>query len=354
VNSRICLCRFVKTFNEPASFCQIGYNEGIHAPGRCSNRETCPFGNSTTEPYLCIHSVLIAHAQAANLYHTEYKSQGGKLGMTLSIGWSEPLTNSSKDANATERALLFDGGIYAHPIIYGDYPEEVKWRAGNLLPAFTANETDLLKNSVDFFGLNHYTSAYGSEPTTEEKPPGSGWSSDRYCNDTVTDINGKEIGPQADSSWLRSVPWAFTKILIWINQTYPGLDIYVCENGMDVKNESMKSISEALNDTDRIDFLRNYTDAMEVAIDEGVPVKGYFVWSILDNFEWADGYSKRFGIHYVDYKNGLQRYPKQSAYWYSKLIQQNSDQRDQGQIRRTAVEKKKIRKSEHQRSIEKS
>lgn len=125
-----------------------------------------------------------------------------------------------------------------------------------------------------------------------------------------------------DNSWeLTSmkwaiVPWGCKKLLQWITQRYNSPDIYITENGCSFDDEVTDG---SVQDTQRVDFLKGYLSACQEAIDSGVQLKGYFVWSFMDNFEWASGYSKRFGITYVDFET-LERIPKESAIWYSNFI----------------------------------
>lgn len=113
------------------------------------------------------------------------------------------------------------------------------------------------------------------------------------------------------------------KLLLWIAQRYQNPEIYITENGVDVPNESSLPLEAALNDTFRVDYYQDYLAYVASAMEDGANVKGYFAWSLLDNFEWADGYSKRFGLHYVDYNDGLKRYPKASALWFKNLLKQS-------------------------------
>ena len=329
------------TFNEPLTFCFLGYQNGIHAPGRCSDRSTCWAGNSITEPYLCIHSVNLAHAHASHVYRTKYQStQKGKIGITLSVGWSEPATDSAADKQASDISLQFDFSAWADPIWFGDYPAVMRENCGKLLPAFTDAEKKLLKGSSDFQGVNFYTASYVS--AAKRGTPGSGWYVDRNASNSAVSPNGTVIGKQADSPWLYIVPWGLHKMLNWIGDRYGNaVELVVTENGMDVVNENNKPLEEALHDSDRIAYLSSYIGAMGDSITDGYNVTGYFVWSLMDNYEWADGYSKRFGIHYVDYNNSLARYPKDSAKWYTQLIV-NTTGNARRQAREQQLEQQKV------------
>jgi len=310
------------TFNEPLSFTVLGYGVGINAPGRCSDRGRCSSGNSSTEPYITAHNVLRSHAWTVKLYRENYQPKyKSQIGIVLNSDWAEPYSNHTEDTDAQFRHMMFMLGWYADPVYFGDYPQVMKDRVKDRLPQFTDKERSLLRGSTDFFALNHYTSTYvQNNPNPQPGPP-------TYDNDQGVSLpryrDGVPIGNQADSDWLWVVPWGMRKLLNWVHQRYQQ-PIIITENGVDVPNETLLPLHEALNDTFRIDYIRDYTDNVFLAIQDGVPVKGYFVWSLMDNFEWADGYSKRFGIHYVDYKNGLKRYVKNSALFYANLIKQTA------------------------------
>ncbi|KAH3764001.1 glycosyl hydrolase family 1 [Pelomyxa schiedti] len=299
------------TFNEPHEVSWQGYGIGTMAPGRCSDRSKCPEGDGETEPYIVSHNILLSHAQTVDLYRKKYQiQQGGIIGMTLNSDYYIPWTNSSADVEAAARQFDFQLGWYASPLFYGDYPESMRYYVGDRLPTFTADQAALLINSHDFFGLNHYTSLWVADNQSPSGTPG--WDMDRHVSTTQVK-DGVPIGPQADSSWLYVYPPGIQGVLRYVWQNYPS-PIYITENGVDVPNESSLPLDEALADQFRIDYLSGYLDYVGRAITEdNVNLKGYFVWSLLDNFEWADGYTKRFGIHYVDYSNGLVRYAKQSS-----------------------------------------
>lgn len=310
------------TFNEPLTFVGLGYAYGIHAPGRCSDRSRCAKGNSGTEPYIVAHNVLKAHGRAVAIYRelkqATDKILDGKIGITLNVDWAEPLTNSQADKDAAERLLQFNLAWFADPVFFGKYPDVMVQNVGGRLPSFTAEESALIKGSWDFFGLNHYTSKYAAQPNWGFSP--GSYDGDTWVATTTTGSNGKPIGVRADSEWLYVVPWGFRSLLNWVAERYGNPGIFVTENGCDVPDESSLPLDKALKDDFRVDFYKEYIGNMSLAIEDGVDVRGYFAWSLLDNFEWADGYSKRFGLHYVDYKDGLKRYAKDSAKWYKQHI----------------------------------
>eukprot|EP01121_Diplochlamys_sp_Union-15-3_P013607 TRINITY_DN4252_c0_g1_i1.p1 TRINITY_DN4252_c0_g1~~TRINITY_DN4252_c0_g1_i1.p1 ORF type:complete len:506 (-),score=89.67 TRINITY_DN4252_c0_g1_i1:15-1490(-) len=311
------------TFNEPLSFSTLGYGSGIHAPGRCSDRTICPEGDSKTEPYIVSHNVLRAHAHTVNLYRQKYSNQKGIIGITLNCDWTVPLTQSAADQEAAERHLIWQLSWYADPIFFGDYPEIMKQYVGSRLPTFTAQEKQLLKGSHDYFGLNHYTSVFAAAPQSPIVNS-TGWNDDQRSITSYTDKEGKLIGPAADSPWLHVVPYGIQKMLEWVSTRYGKPPIYITENGVDVPGESSLPLEQAINDTFRRDFYRDYLTFVGQAIQNGVDVRGYFAWSLMDNFEWADGYNKRFGLHYVDYKSpDLKRYDTTSSRWFADFIKNN-------------------------------
>eukprot|EP00026_Physarum_polycephalum_P007339 Phypoly_transcript_07398.p1 GENE.Phypoly_transcript_07398~~Phypoly_transcript_07398.p1 ORF type:complete len:486 (+),score=52.59 Phypoly_transcript_07398:99-1556(+) len=307
------------TFNEPLSFTVQGYAGPGSAPGRCSDRSVCPEGNSSTEPYIAAHNVLLSHAAAVAVYKQKYqKQQGGIIGITLNCDWAEPLTSSASDQAAAQRHLEFQLAWYADPIFFGDYPQVMKDLVGDRLPQFTDAQKDLLKGSWDYFGLNHYTSGYNSNNPVQN--PADGWSGDQMVT-TSPYRNGTLIGPQAASNWLYVVPWGINSMLHWVSDRYGNPPIIITENGCDVPNETSIPLPQVLNDQFRIDYYSQYLSNVSLAIDQGVDVQGYFAWSFMDNYEWSSGYTLRFGLHYVDYANNLTRYTKDSALWFSKYIQ---------------------------------
>jgi beta-glucosidase len=191
------------TFNEPWVSAKLGYGYGGKAPGRCSDRAKCSEGDSSTEPWIVGHSILLAHGRAVKAYRTDFQpSQKGQISITLNCDWGEPLTDSQDDKAASIRYLEFFIGWFADPIYLGDYPSSMKTILGNKLPTFTSDEVALVKGSADFFGLNHYTAKYISNP-----PPSAALDPTGLDGRVVQSSNsstGELIGPQAESSWLNA------------------------------------------------------------------------------------------------------------------------------------------------------
>lgn len=305
------------TLNEPLTFIVEGYGSGVFAPGRCSDRKRCAEGDSATEPYIVAHHAILAHAHAVQIYRHKFQSrQKGEIGITLNMEWGVPLTTSPEDAAAAQRWREFSLAWFADPIYFGSYPKSMEKSVGKRLPRFSDKQVALVKGSVDFFAVNHYATWYFSARKNGDTYS-PGWHDDIQMSKSAYGTDGKLIGPQAASPWLHIVPSGIYNVLTWCSHRYGHPKIFITENGVDVPNESEMSQQEALNDQFRIDYYDGYLDQVGRAIAEGIDVRGYFAWSLLDNFEWADGYSCRFGLHYVDYNDdSLPRYPKASAYWY--------------------------------------
>lgn len=296
------------TLNEPWVVAMLGYGQGVFAPGR----------TSTTEPYLAAHHLLKAHAQAVQVYRSKYQTQQqGRIGITNNCDWREPLTASAADQDSAERALEFFLGWFTDPIYKGHYPPSMLSRIGHKLPLFQEDDLVLLRGSSDFFGLNHYTTMYAADAGDQIQ------SSSVYGNGGLSE--DQQVNLSVDPSWPMTampwaiVPWGCRKLMEWISQRYDHPEIIITENGGAFPDNL---VDGQVQDTDRIHFIQGYLTEIYRAIQNGVNCKGYFIWSLLDNFEWASGYSKRFGIHYVDF-DSLQRLPKASANWYAEVVKKN-------------------------------
>ncbi|XP_052193360.1 beta-glucosidase 12-like [Diospyros lotus] len=301
------------TFNEPNVFIAQGYDLGTMAPGRCSKWMNCPAGDSATEPYIVGHNLLLAHAEAVKRFKTKFQaSQKGEIGLTLVVGGMYPVSNN--DLLASKRVQDFFTGWFLHPIVYGDYPRRMKLLVRNRLPGFTAAQSEMLKGSYDFVGVNYYSSYYITNVPFSNKPAHLSYSSDYYAS-LGTTKDGTSIGPLLGT--LYSVPRGFRDVLHYIKNFYKDPVIYITENGTGQYNN--QTTEEGVKDPYRVEYYHTHLQALEQAIKEGSRVKGYLAWSLLDNFEWSSGYTIRYGINYVDYKN-LKRYPKYSAEWYKKFL----------------------------------
>ncbi|KAK3421847.1 hypothetical protein EUGRSUZ_G02458 [Eucalyptus grandis] len=314
------------TFNEPHTLAIQGYDVGLQAPGRCSIllHLFCRAGNSATEPYIVGHNILLSHATAVDVYRKKYKQkQHGSIGVAFDVMWFVPRTNSTDDIEATQRALDFQFGWFIEPLIFGNYPSSMISRVGSRLPAISSSESALLKGSLDFVGINHYTTYYGSNDTSDVI--GS------LLKDSLSDSGSvtlpfrdgilNPIGDRASSIWLYIVPQGLRSLMNYIKTKYGNPPVIITENGMDDPNPPLINIKEALKDEKRIKYHNDYLTNLLASIKEdGCNVKGYFVWSLLDNWEWAAGYTSRFGLYFVDYNDKLKRYPKDSVQWFKNFL----------------------------------
>ncbi|KAM1531223.1 hypothetical protein ACFX1T_020249 [Malus domestica] len=313
------------TLNEPQTYSVQGYTVGAFAPGRCSNHTKCKEGgNSATEPYLSAHHQLLAHAAAVNVYRDKYQAtQKGVIGITLNSGWSVPFSNSTEDKDAAVRALDFSYGWFMDPVTSGRYPKSMQRLIGNRLPNFTKEQSKMLKGSYDFVGLNYYSSSYAKDVTANKSVKQPSQSTDSNV-ESLNNRNGVPIGPMAASDWLYIYPQGLQELLTYTKIKYKNPIIYITENGVDEANDPKLSLEESLIDKERIKYYDAHLYYVQEAIKNGANVKGFFAWSLLDNFEWVNGYTVRFGIIYVDYKNGLKRHYKLSAHWWKNLLKGNS------------------------------
>ncbi|KAG6486956.1 hypothetical protein ZIOFF_055537 [Zingiber officinale] len=307
------------TFNEPRCIAALGYDDGLHAPGRCTG---CTVGgNSTIEPYIAAHNLILSHAAAVKRYREKYqKEQKGMIGILLDFVWYEPYTYSVQDKAAAQRARDFHIGWFLHPLTYGHYPESMQVIVKERLPKFTEEQAKMVKDSYDYVGVNQYTSYYMKDAGVVDPKPVS-YQADWHV-EFKYDRDGVPIGPLANSYWLYIVPWGLYKAVTYVKETYRNPVIILAENGMDQPGNA--TLPEVLQDTTRVNYFKSYITNLKRAMDDGATVIGYFAWSLLDNFEWRLGYTARFGIVYVDFKNE-KRFPKNSAYWFKKILQRKSN-----------------------------
>ncbi|KAL8557497.1 hypothetical protein ACS0TY_004799 [Phlomoides rotata] len=248
--------------------------------------------------------------------------QGGIIGITNMSGWYVPFSDTQADKEAALRAVDFQWGWFTAPVVNGDYPVSMRERVGSRLPTFTPEEEILVKGSFDFIGMNYYTTYYAkNDPIKPQGEPT--YLTDQGLTTTAIGPDNKPIGEQAASEWLYIVPSGIQGLLNHNATTYGNPNVYITENGVDEKNARLP-ISEAIKDEIRIKFHQDHLFFMKKAIEEDhVKLKGYMLWSLFDNFEWSEGYTVRFGMYYVDYVNGLIRYPKNSAIWYMNFLNKN-------------------------------
>ncbi|XP_057452176.1 beta-glucosidase 13-like [Lotus japonicus] len=303
------------TLNEPALTSTQGYGNGGSPPLRCSKWvANCSAGNSATEPYIVTHNLILAHAAAVKVYREKFQiSQKGQIGITLNSAWVVPLSQSKDDIEAASRGLAFMYDWFMEPLNSGKYPAVMVNRVGKRLPEFTRSQSLMVKGSFDFIGLNYYTSTYAANVPC---PRGKPMVFTDACVRFTTARNGVLIGPKAASDWLYVYPRGIQGLLEYTKEKFNNPIVFITENGIDEVNDGKMS----LDDKVRIDYILRHLLYLQRAIRNGVRVKGYFAWSLLDNFEWTAGYTLRFGLVYVDFKNGLRRYHKRSALWFKLFL----------------------------------
>ncbi|XP_050227343.1 cyanogenic beta-glucosidase-like [Mercurialis annua] len=303
------------SMNEPFVFATKGYDCGSLAPGRCSSwvNKACQAGNSTVEPYMVGHHLLLSHAAIVQTY--KQMDENGKIGITLDITWTEPYSTSAADRAAAQRNLDFTYGWFMDPLTYGYYPKIMRTLIGQRLPYFTKKQALLLKGSYDFIGLNYYTSIYASANVTAPDPNPSHI---RFGTESAVNLteyrDGKAIGIQASPSWLYIVPQGIRYVLNYTKDRYHDPVLYITENG--IGNDKNRR-----RDVMRIQFFEQHVwNVLKSICDYKVNVKGYFARSFMDNFEWSSGYTLKMGLYAVDRKT-MARYPKLSVAWFNKFLQ---------------------------------
>ncbi|OPZ81602.1 MAG: Beta-glucosidase A [bacterium ADurb.Bin429] len=291
------------TLNEPQCFVTLGHSAAVHAPGV---KLAFP-----TEYLRVAHHALIAHGAAVQAIRAATK-QPAQIGYAPMGVMRTPATDSPADIAAAKQATFgmpqygdfWASSWWMDPVYLGCYPEDGLAMYGKDMPAGFENDLATIHQPLDFFGFNLYSASrvrMGEDGKPVEVPMATGYPITRF-NWYVT--------PEA---------------LYWAPKFYHeryGLPIYVTENGMSNADWPMRD--DRVHDAQRIDFLARYLREYRRAAEDGVPLAGYFQWSLLDNFEWAEGYKERFGLIYVDYPTGT-RIPKDSAYWYGETIRANGE-----------------------------
>jgi len=313
--------KYFASLNEPYTLFSNGYmNTGAHAPGRCSDRSHCENGDDTTEPYKVLYTQILAHAYAFRAFNNAKQAgdvrSDAVLGIVLNCDWAEPASNSQEDILAAERFLEYQAAMYFDPIFTGEYPQSLIDGVGARLPRFDDEQKALIKgahNGVYF--MNFYT---GQFVWNNEEQNGCGYNCDARIHHGSISPSGAVIGyPCKANTWLYRVPYGLRNMLKWVHNRYDGIEIRITENGWG--DPDTDELNDMLNDSDRCEYYREYIGNMSLAHHEdGVNLKGYFAWSLMDNFEWADGYTTRFGLTYVNYTT-QERIPKQSYYWFQQV-----------------------------------
>jgi beta-glucosidase len=278
------------TLNEPWVVTDGGYLCGELAPGH----------RSRFEAPIASHHLLRAHGEAVRAYRSAGRH---RIGIVVNLEPKYPASESDADRAATLRADAYMNRQYLDPLFRGRYPAEIRELFGDAWPAWPADDFGVINQPIDFLGVNYYT-----RNVTRADP--QAWllhaAPVRQTRATYTET-GWEVCPPA-----------LTDTLVWVKERYGDVPIYVTENGAAFFDPPVVE-GNRLADPLRVDYLRRHISAVHAAIARGVDVRGYFVWSLLDNFEWSHGYSKRFGIVHVDFET-QKRTPKDSALFYARVI----------------------------------
>jgi beta-glucosidase len=284
------------THNEPWCEAFLGYATGIHPPGYVNYAQA----------FQVAHHLLLGHGKAVQVFR-----QGGypgQIGIVLNTSYFQPETDQDQDIAACKRINQEIHDLFLSPLAKGQYPDELFEWLGVNQPVIFAGDLDLIKLPMDFLGINYYFTdsvSYaldGSFFKAKNSPYSApGWG-------------------HTEMGWGIN-PAGLLGILRYITNNYTFPKIYICENGCAMPDQPDEKGFVA--DWDRINYLRAHLHMVHQAIQEGINIKGYFSWSLFDNFEWAQGYRPRFGLVRVDFSTH-QRIPKQSALWYGQVIGENA------------------------------
>jgi beta-glucosidase len=273
----------------------------VHAPGH----------RDTARALAATHHLLLAHGLALDAMRTS-GHEDNQLGVTLNLSPVRPSRDREADREAARRVDGQANRLYLDPVFRGEYPEDMMkhYRGESDFSFVRDGDLEKISAPVDFLGVNYYMRHMVREDDTGN-------------NDVFSSVRARVVIPhnaeRTAMGWPVE-PHGLTEILVRLHEEYMSAPIYVTENGC-AAHDYVDPEGE-VKDEERTAFLEAHLRAAHEAMERGVDLKGYFVWSLLDNFEWAEGYSKRFGIVYIDY--GTQRrIPKMSARWYSEVIRRN-------------------------------
>lgn len=296
------ICEYFITLNEPECFVGLGHLSGVHAPGL-----KLPY----KDVFQIAHNALRAHGQAViNL--RKYACRPIKVGYAPTCGMAYPATDSPEDIEAARKTLFgfhqpmdnwtWNVAWFNDPVFLGKYPEEGLKKFAEYLPEITDEDMKLISQPLDFMGQNIYN-GYMMRQGRDGEP--------EYVD--------REAGAAKTAAGWPVTPECFYYGVKFLYERYH-LPLYITENGMSCHDDV--SLDGRVHDPNRQNFLDLYISALQRANDDGADVRGYFLWTFLDNFEWDKGYTERFGIVYVDFKT-QKRIVKDSAFWYQKIIESN-------------------------------
>ena len=279
------------TLNEPWVVADLGYRAGIFAPGHTSLPETLA----------ACHHLHLASGWAVRAFRES--GRPGQIGLTLNLAPIHPLSDSQADAAAADRFDQWLNRWWLDPVFRGAYPAGILELLEAQMPEMEASDLAVASEPLDFLGLNYYFRQIAAHAPGE------------FLDAQIS----YGPGPKTDFGW-EIYPEGYYEMMTRLGGEYGVKNLYLTENGA-AYNDAIAADGE-VHDPDRIAYLRAHLGQVARALGDGVPVRGYFLWSLLDNFEWASGFSVRFGIVYTDYPT-LRRIPKASARWYARVIAQN-------------------------------
>ncbi|HEY0970061.1 MAG TPA: GH1 family beta-glucosidase [Gemmatimonadales bacterium] len=283
------------TLNEPWVVSEEGYLTGNHAPGH----------RVLAEPPLVAHNLVRAHAAAVDAYRAEGRHE---IGVVVNLEPKYPASDDPADVAAARRAEAYMNRRYLDPFLLGRYPEELGGIFGDAWPAFVDDEVRALARPVDWVGINYYTRAVVRDDPRQFPVRAASLRQHRHAHTEM----GWEVYPQA-----------LTDTLTWVTERYGRIPLYVTENGAAFYDPPTAD-GDTVRDPLRVAYFRDHLRAVRRAIDAGADVRGYYAWSLFDNFEWSYGYAKRFGIVHVDLET-LARTPKESARYYAEVIRTHGE-----------------------------
>jgi len=284
------------TINEPWVVSDGGYLYGKLAPGH----------RILYEAPIASHNLLRAHGSAIEVFRTSNAARHGRIGIVVNLEPKYPATESVEDIAATARADAYMNRQYLDPLFLGQYPDEMKEIFGEAWPEFPADDFKTITRPFDFLGINYYTRSV-AQHDAERVPVRVGG---LHQEESVHTETGWEVYPAA-----------LTRVLLWVKERYGEIPLYITENGAAFYDPPVATEGEVA-DPLRVEYLRGHLCAAVEAMRQGVNLRGYYVWSLLDNFEWSHGYSRRFGIVHVNYET-QERTIKSSGRFYSSVIKTN-------------------------------
>ena len=290
------------TLNEPWCSAFLGYGNGVHAPGK----------QVGTDAFKAAHHLLLGHGLAINAMR-ESRHADSILGITLNLYSIRAASDSEADGEAARRSDGIGNRFFLDPVLRGSYPDDVLLDAG-LDDWFGERTVDLevISTPVDFMGINYYSRH------TAAAPEDGVWSDPSVPSAAPGSENVRMVDTGADKTQMgwEIHPDGLVDVVEMVAERAPDLPIFITENGAAYADEI---VDGQVPDEERRRYFELHVDACRQAVEKGLPLKGYFAWSLMDNFEWAFGFSRRFGIVHVDYDTQV-RTVKQSGHWFRELL----------------------------------